>query len=133
LAQLLFFRQIEGRLRLARERRRMQQFQTQARKRPVNQRWPEMSTTWNTKWGPRRVRVELPTLEEALDAAAGLSTNTAEQIQIAAGLMEQGVGEIRPAAERILRERSRRPQMVRSSSGRQTVIVERKSPRRFVR
>ena len=31
-----------------------------------------MSTTWNTKYGPRRVRHDPPTLEEAIFAARGI-------------------------------------------------------------
>ena len=42
---------------------------------------------WNTKYGPRRVRVEAPTLDEAIVAAQGLTDDVAEQAEIAAGLM----------------------------------------------
>ena len=33
----------------------------------------EMRTTWKTKYGPRRVRHDPPTLEEAIFAARGLT------------------------------------------------------------
>ena len=92
-----------------------------------------MSTTWNTKWGMRRVRVELPTLEEALDAAADLSTNGPEQIQIAANLMDVPVEQVKAAAERILRERARTSQTIQHRAGRRPVVVERKSARRLIR
>ena len=42
---------------------------------------------WKTKYGPRRVRVEAPTLGEAIFAAQGLTDDPAEQTEIAAGLM----------------------------------------------
>ena len=91
-----------------------------------------MTTTWNTKWGIRRVRVELPTLEEALEAAADLSSVAAQQIEIAASLMDADVTAVKADAERILRERARRLPSVRRPGSRQTVIVERKSPRRVM-
>jgi hypothetical protein len=43
--------------------------------------------TWNTKYGPRRVRHEAPTLEEAIAAAQGLSDELNEQAKIAAELI----------------------------------------------
>ena len=51
-----------------------------------------MSTTWNTKYGPRRVRHDPPTLEEAIFAARGLTDDLEEQVAIAAGLMELPLG-----------------------------------------
>ena len=42
---------------------------------------------WKTKYGPRRVRVEAPTLAEAIVAAQGLTEDLAEQAEIAAALM----------------------------------------------
>ena len=47
-----------------------------------------MSVTWMTKYGARRVRVELPTLEDALFAAEGLTPDASQQIHIAAALMQ---------------------------------------------
>ncbi len=46
-----------------------------------------MSTTWKTKWGPRRVRKDPPTIEEALIAAESLTDDLAQRIEIAASLM----------------------------------------------
>ena len=43
-----------------------------------------MSARWMTKYGARRVRVELPTLEDALFAAEGLTDDVHQQIHIAA-------------------------------------------------
>src|SRR5436309_1542633 len=42
---------------------------------------------WKTKYGPRRVRQEAPTLEEAIAAAQGLSEELDQQAEIAAALM----------------------------------------------
>jgi hypothetical protein len=96
-----------------------------------------MSVTWMTKYGARRVRVELPTLEDALFAAEGLTPDTREQIDIAAALMQVPVDQARAEAERILKERAARPQTVREVvRGRKPptrVVVERKGPRRFQR
>ena len=93
-----------------------------------------MSATWMTKYGPRRVRHEPPTLEEALFAAADLALDKAEQIQIAAKLMQVPVEQIRVAAERIVKDQARRTEIVparRPGSSGGAVVVERKAPRRF--
>src|SRR5262245_28161425 len=101
-----------------------------------------MSVTWMTKYGARRVRVELPTLEDALFAAEGLTPDTRQQISIAAALMQVPVDQARAEAERILKERASRPQVVRETIMRDTargrrphapVVVERKAPRRLQR
>ena len=39
-----------------------------------------MSEIWKTKYGPRRVRQEAPTLDEAIFAAKGLTDDAQEQI-----------------------------------------------------
>jgi hypothetical protein len=96
-----------------------------------------MSATWVTKYGVRRVRVELPTLEDALYAAEGLTPDTRQQINIAAALMQVPEDQARVEAERILKERGSRPQVVREVvRGRRSsapVVVERRSPRRIQR
>ena len=91
-----------------------------------------MSTTWNTKWGVRRVRVELPTLEEALDAASDLAVGPEAQIALAAELMDVPLVEVKARAEQILRSRIRRPQTLQPRAGRAPVVVERKVARRLV-
>jgi len=86
-----------------------------------------MSATWMTKYGPRRVRHDPPTLEEALFAAEGLTENLQDRINIAAALMQRPVEEVRADAERILRTR------VRTVQGRESlgaIVVERRAPRR---
>ena len=97
-----------------------------------------MSARWMTKYGARRVRVELPTLEDALFAAEGLTGDTHQQIHIAAALMQVPEEQARAEAERLRKERALRPQMVhevvrgrRSAGG--PVVVERRAPRRLPR
>lgn len=92
-----------------------------------------MSVTWMTKYGARRVRVELPTLEDALFAAEGLTPDTRQQIHIAAALMQVPEDQARAEAERLFKERSGRQQIVRGRHSRGTVVVERKAPRRLQR
>ena len=96
-----------------------------------------MSVTWMTKYGARRVRVELPTLEDALFAAEGMTPDTNQQINIAAALMQVPEDQARAEAERLFKERGGRAQIVRETvRGRRShapVVVERRSPRRFAR
>lgn len=95
----------------------------------------DMSTTWNTKFGTRRVRYDPPTLKEAIIAAKGLSDQLLDQIEIAASLMALPVEEVRGevmktapsrTAERIVAPNSR-------EGATRSVIVERKVSRRSVR
>src|SRR5215475_4462592 len=46
-----------------------------------------MSEDWNTKYGPRRVRRDPPTLDEAIFAAVGITDDQEQQAEIAAALM----------------------------------------------
>lgn len=96
-----------------------------------------MSVRWMTKYGARRVRVELPTLEDALFAAEGLTDDVRQQINIAAALMQVPEDEARAEAERLRKERGGRPHTLHAASrdrrfdGR--VVVERRAPRRAKR
>jgi hypothetical protein len=99
-----------------------------------------MSDTWMTKWGPRRVRYEPPTLVEALDAASDLSPDQQQQIQLAAELMNVAVADVTEEAEAIFKSRSRRRitatiTQAQSSHGqpRAPIVVEHRAPRRIVR
>ena len=47
-----------------------------------------MSEVWDTKDGRRRVRRDPPTVEDAVQAAQGLSDNIDAQIEIVMSLME---------------------------------------------
>ncbi len=54
-----------------------------------------MSDSWNTKYGSRRVRQDLPTLQEAIFAASGLTSDPGEQAEIAAALMGLAVADVK--------------------------------------
>jgi hypothetical protein len=69
-----------------------------------------MSVSWMTKYGARRVRVELPTLEDALFAAEGLTGDRHQQIHLAAAVMQVPEEQARAEAERLLKDRAGRPQ-----------------------
>jgi hypothetical protein len=91
--------------------------------------------TWKTKYGPRRVRVDAPTLQEAITAAQGLSDNIDEQTEIAASLM--GVSRDEARTE-LLKFAPPRKDILRTvaftgpASAPRTVVVERKPSRRLV-
>jgi hypothetical protein len=92
-----------------------------------------MGATWVTKYGLRRVRVELPTLEDALFAAEGLTPDVSEQIHIAADLMQLPFAQARAEAERIMKDQARRPRTVRARQSLGPVVVERRTHRRALR
>jgi hypothetical protein len=91
-----------------------------------------MSTTWNTKYGPRRVRHDPPTLEEAIFAARGLTDDIEQQIDIAAGLMEASADDVRAALKKAPPPRKPTATVAFTSRGgtERSVVVERKTPRR---
>ncbi len=95
----------------------------------------KMSTTWNTKYGPRRVRHDPPTLKEAIIAAQGLSDQLQDQIEIAAGLMDLPIEAVR--AEVLKAAPSRGAARILAPNSREgaprSVIVERKAARRTIR
>jgi hypothetical protein len=78
-----------------------------------------MSQDWNTKYGPRRVRRDPPTLEEAIFAATGITDDQGEQAEIAASLMgmpiESVVTEVKKAGQ----------------GAQRSVVVERRVVRKF--
>ncbi len=92
-----------------------------------------MSATWNTKYGPRRVRHDPPDLAEAIAAAQGLTDDTAVQIEIAAQLM--GVASAAVRAEMLRLMPDRRVTRLVSTPARdksvRTVVVEKKTSRRI--
>jgi len=94
-----------------------------------------MSTTWNTKYGPRRVRHDPPTLKEAIIAAQGLTDQIQDQIEIAAGLMDMPIEAVR--AEVLKSAPARSAARITAPASREgaprSVIVERKVTRRMVR
>jgi hypothetical protein len=92
-----------------------------------------MSDIWETKDGRRRVRRELPTIEEAVVAAQGLTDDLKEQMEIVASLME-----IKPEEARgiVLRMGQRKEVNRVTVTGRigapRAVVVERRAPRTVV-
>src|SRR3954462_5135916 len=93
-----------------------------------------MSTTWKTKYGPRRVRHDPPTVEEAIAAARDLSDDLDEQVEIAAGLMDLPAAEVRAALARTPAPRKPAATLAFTNRGgaERAVVVERKTPRRVL-
>src|SRR6202163_2784672 len=92
-----------------------------------------MSQDWNTKYGPRRVRRDPPTLEEAIFAATGITDDQSEQAEIAASLMglpiESVVTEVKKAGRALARSSTR---VIAGEQGAQrSVVVERRVVRKF--
>jgi hypothetical protein len=88
--------------------------------------------TWNTKYGPRRVRHEAPTLEEAIAAAQGLSDEPNEQAEIAASLIGLPTDQVRAELRKVAAPRKnviRSVVFTGAASAPRTVVVERKDPR----
>jgi hypothetical protein len=92
------------------------------------------SATWNTKYGPRRVRHDPPTLAEAIAAAQDLTDQLDEQVEIAASLM----GISREQAMADWPKTAPRPKLASSvtftatrTGVQRAVIVERKPSRRI--
>ncbi len=92
-----------------------------------------MSEVWKTKYGPRRVRRDPPTVAEAVAAARGLTDDVQEQIEIAASLMdlppEQVKAEVLKAAS-AMRKESNTVAFVGRAGAPRTVVVERVPSRR---
>jgi len=91
-----------------------------------------MSEVWNTKFGPRRVRHDPPTLQEAIAAASGLTDNLQEQVEIAASLMEMSAEQVRPEVMKAAAHRKSASTVTfagRTGAPR-SVVVERKPSRR---
>ena len=90
-----------------------------------------MSEVWKTKYGPRRVRRDPPTVTEAVAAARGLSDDVQEQIEIAASLMDLPPDQVKPE---VLKAASRKDTNTVAFVGRagapRTVVVERVPSRR---
>jgi hypothetical protein len=91
-----------------------------------------MRDVWETKDGRRRVRVDPPTVEDAVLAAQGLTDDVEEQVQIVMSLMPVSDQEARRAVLKMKRtgEDSRLTIAGRGGASR-AVIVERKAPRRI--
>jgi hypothetical protein len=96
-----------------------------------------MNDVWQTKDGPRRVRRDPPTVEDAVVAAQGLTEELSEQIEIVASLMKVSVDEARGAVLRMGQSMDvNRVTVVgrsRHLGGPRAVVVERRMPRRRTR
>jgi hypothetical protein len=90
-----------------------------------------MSEAWNTKYGPRRVRHDPPTLQEAIFAAKGITDSLQAQAEIAASLMGLPVETVRPEVLKAAHDRGRPTRTIATDSrgARRAVVVERVSRR----
>jgi hypothetical protein len=92
-----------------------------------------MSEDWQTKYGPRRVRRDPPTLEEAIFAAVGITDDLEQQAEIASALMglpyEEVLVEVKKTSRTMARTATR---VIAGEQGAQrAVVVERRVVRRF--
>jgi hypothetical protein len=92
-----------------------------------------MSEDWNTKYGPRRVRRDPPTLEEAIFAAVGITEDQEQQAEIASALMgmpyQEVLVEVKKQGRALARAATR---VITGEQGAQrSVVVERRVVRRF--
>ena len=90
-----------------------------------------MTGVWKTKFGPRRVRHDPPTLQEAIEAASGLTDDLQEQVEIAASLMAMPPEQVRGEVVKAAAHRKKRDLVTfanRAGSSR-SVLVERKPVR----
>jgi hypothetical protein len=95
---------------------------------------PTMSEAWNTKYGPRRVRHDPPTLQEAIFAAKGLTDSLQAQAEIAASLMGLPVETVRPEVLKSAHDRGRATRTIATERGmRRAVVVEHRTSRRPAR
>lgn len=93
-----------------------------------------MSAEWKTKQGTRRVRVEPPTLEEAIFAAQGITDDPQAQAEFAAELTGKAAEDVLATILKDARKAARTGRVVAipSSGSQRAVIVERK-PSRAIR
>lgn len=92
-----------------------------------------MSGVWKTKYGPRRVRRDPPTLDEAIFAARGLTDDPKAQVEIAASLMDLPVEQVQVAMLKSQQRKdvNRSAITTRRAGVERAVVVERKPSRRF--
>ena len=92
-----------------------------------------MSEDWNTKYGPRRVRRDPPTLDEAIFAAVGITDDQQQQAEIAAALMGLPFDDVLAEVKKQSRANTRATtRVIAGEQGAQrSVVVERPVVRRF--
>jgi hypothetical protein len=89
-----------------------------------------MTEVWETKDGKRRVRRDPPTIEEAVVAAQGLTSELKEQIDIVASLMEISAEEARGVVLRMgQRKEVNRVTVAGRVGAPRAVVVERRTSR----
>jgi hypothetical protein len=100
--------------------------------RGANSEGIEMSEVWKTKYGPRRVRRDPPTVAEAVAAARGLTDDVQEQIEIAASLMDLPPEQVKPEVLKAasVRKETNTVAFVGRAGAPRTVVVERVPSRR---
>jgi len=93
-----------------------------------------MTEVWETKDGLRRVRRDPPTIEEAVQAAQGLTEELGQQIEIVASLMDLSTDEARGAVLRMgQRKDVNRLTIAGRAGAARAVVVERRVTRRPLR
>jgi len=90
-----------------------------------------MSEDWNTKYGPRRVRRDPPTLEEAIFAAVGITDDQEQQAEIAAALMGLPFDTVLTEVRKQNRAAARAWVIAGEQGAQRSVVVERRVVRRF--
>jgi hypothetical protein len=92
-----------------------------------------MSEDWNTKYGPRRVRRDPPTLDEAIFAAIGITDDHEQQAEIAASLMGMPIESVQAEVKKVARTSARSStRVIAGEQGAQrSVVVERRVVRKF--
>ena len=91
-----------------------------------------MSSVWRTKWGWRSIRVEPPTIQEALDAVEGLTGDPQQRVQLAADLMGLPISQVQEIAASAAKSAGVRAVTLPDSRQRAPVVVERKVRRRVI-
>lgn len=92
-----------------------------------------MSAEWKTKQGMRRVRVEPPTLEEAIFAAQGVTDDVQQQADFAADLTGTPADVVLAAILKEARKAARTGRVVSIPSGNQRAVVVERKPSRAIR
>jgi len=93
-----------------------------------------MNKIWETKDGLRQVRRDPPTVEEAVQAAQGLTDELAAQIEIVASLMDVSTDEARGAVLRMGQRKDVNRLTIAGRAGApRAVVVERRTVRRPLR
>lgn len=92
-----------------------------------------MSVEWKTKQGMRRVRVELPTLEEAIFAAQGITDDPRQQADFAADLTGKPAEEVLAVILKEARKAARTGRVMAIPAGSQRAVVVERKPSRAIR